>query len=102
MRATGIKRAYTAPTGQLEVLRDIHLQVERGTVLAILGASGVGKSTLLNILGTLDRAESGTLELAGKRIDNLDDGALAKLRATRLGSCFSFTICCPSSLRRRT
>jgi len=90
LRAIGIKKAYTSPTGELAVLQDVNLEVERGTVLAILGASGVGKSTLLNILGTLDRAESGTLELAGKRIDTLDDGALAKLRATRLGFVFQF------------
>lgn len=90
LRAIGIQRAYTSPTGQLQVLRDVNLEVERGTVLAILGASGVGKSTLLNILGTLDRPESGTLELAGKRIDTLDDRALARLRATRLGFVFQF------------
>jgi lipoprotein-releasing system ATP-binding protein len=72
------------------VLRDVNLEVQRGTVLAILGASGVGKSTLLNILGTLDRPESGTLELAGERIDTLNDRGLARLRATRLGFIFQF------------
>lgn len=90
LRAVGIKRAYQSPAGRLEVLQDIHLEVQRGTVLAILGASGVGKSTLLNVLGTLDRAEAGTLELSGRRIDTLGERALARLRARQLGFVFQF------------
>jgi lipoprotein-releasing system ATP-binding protein len=90
MSARGVHKAYLGPRGRLEVLRGIDLDVEKGTILAILGASGVGKSTLLNILGTLMRPDSGTLDIGGRRIDRLKADALAKLRARRLGFVFQF------------
>ena len=82
--------SYPVPGGRLEVLRDLDLEVTRGTILAILGASGSGKSTLLNILGTLDRPQAGTLELAGVRLDRLNERALAGIRSRRLGFVFQF------------
>ena len=72
------------------MLRGVDLDVSRGTILAILGTSGSGKSTLLNILGTLDRADAGTLDLAGARLDPLDERALAGIRSRRLGFVFQF------------
>jgi len=90
LRASGIERGYPSPTGRLEVLRGIELTVTRGTVLAIVGVSGVGKSTLLNILGTLDRADRGSLEISGRRVESLNDGELAVFRARRLGFVFQF------------
>jgi lipoprotein-releasing system ATP-binding protein len=90
LAATGIEKAYDSPAGRLEILRGIDLTVTRGTVLAIVGASGVGKSTLLNILGTLDRADAGTLEVRGKRVEALDERALADFRARHLGFIFQF------------
>src|SRR5262249_40221459 len=69
LTASGVRKSYASPTGPLEVLRGVDLVVERGTILAILGASGAGKSTLLNVLGTLDRADAGTLEVRGARLD---------------------------------
>jgi lipoprotein-releasing system ATP-binding protein len=71
-------------------LQGIDLEVTRGTILAIVGASGAGKSTLLNILGTLDRPDAGTLEVGGRRVDDLSAGELARLRATRIGFVFQF------------
>jgi lipoprotein-releasing system ATP-binding protein len=88
--ARGISKAYPTPGGRLEVLNGLDLEVSRGTVLAIVGASGSGKSTLLNILGTLDRADAGTLELAGARLDALGERALATVRSRRLGFVFQF------------
>ena len=90
LEASGIEKAYRAPTGRLEVLRGIDVTVTRGTVLAIYGVSGVGKSTLLNILGTLDRPDHGTLTICGARVDRMSEGELAGFRARRLGFVFQF------------
>jgi lipoprotein-releasing system ATP-binding protein len=90
LRATGIERAYATPGGRLEVLRGVDLTVERGTVLAIIGVSGVGKSTLLNILGTLDRPERGTVEIRGRRVSEWGEADLARFRARHLGFVFQF------------
>ena len=90
LRASGIERAYASPTGRLEVLRGIDLTVLRGTVLAIVGVSGVGKSTLLNILGTLDRADGGSLEIRGRRVEAMRESELAAFRARHLGFVFQF------------
>jgi lipoprotein-releasing system ATP-binding protein len=90
LAAAGIQKAYDSPAGTLDILKGIDLTVTRGTILAILGASGAGKSTLLNILGTLDRADRGTLEVRGKRVEKLDDKALADFRARHLGFIFQF------------
>jgi lipoprotein-releasing system ATP-binding protein len=90
LQAFGIQKAYATPAGQLEVLKNVDLEVVRGTVLAILGVSGVGKSTLLNILGTLDHADHGRLVIRGRRVDDLSEPELARLRARRLGFVFQF------------
>jgi lipoprotein-releasing system ATP-binding protein len=88
--ARGILKSYQTPRGRLQVLKGVDLEVESGTILAILGVSGSGKSTLLNILGTLDRADGGTLEIRGWRVDPLRDDDLATFRARRLGFVFQF------------
>jgi lipoprotein-releasing system ATP-binding protein len=90
LAARGIQKGYETPRGRLEVLKDLDLDVTGGTILAILGASGSGKSTLLNILGTLDRADAGTLEIRGWRVDPLRDHELAAFRARSLGFVFQF------------
>jgi len=90
LEVNGIQKAYRAPSGRLEVLQGIDLTVTRGTVLAIYGVSGVGKSTLLNILGTLDRPDHGTLAICGQRVDRMSEGELARFRARRLGFVFQF------------
>jgi lipoprotein-releasing system ATP-binding protein len=74
----------------VEVLCGVDLAVDRGTVLAILGVSGVGKSTLLNILGTLDRPDGGTLEIHGRRVSDWSEEDLAGFRARHLGFVFQF------------
>jgi lipoprotein-releasing system ATP-binding protein len=88
--ARGIHKAYSGPAGRLEVLRGVDLEVPRGMLLAIVGASGSGKSTLLNVLGTLDRPDQGTVELAGQRLDALDETQRCLLRARQLGFVFQF------------
>ena len=90
LRARGIEQSYTAPGGRLQVLRGVDLEVARGTLLAIVGASGSGKSTLLNILGTLDRADAGTLEVGGRRLDGMSERERCTWRSRRLGFVFQF------------
>lgn len=72
----------------LNVLRDLDLTVAAGETVAIRGASGTGKSTLLHCLGLLDRADSGTITLRGQRIDDLRGDARSLARARALGFVF--------------
>ena len=88
--ARGIHKSYVAPGGRLHVLQGVDLEVGRGTLLAIVGASGSGKSTLLNILGTLDRADEGTLEVGGRRLEGMSERERCAWRARRLGFVFQF------------
>ena len=88
--ARGIHKSYAGPAGRLEVLRGVDLEVPRGMLLAIVGASGSGKTTLLNVLGTLDQPDRGTLELAGIRLEGLDETQRCLLRARQLGFVFQF------------
>jgi lipoprotein-releasing system ATP-binding protein len=90
LRARGIHKSYVAPGGRLQVLSGVDLEVPRGTLLAIVGASGSGKSTLLNILGTLDRADQGTLEVGGRRLESMTERERCTWRARRLGFVFQF------------
>ena len=72
----------------LTVLRDASLLVRQGESVAIIGPSGSGKSTLLNVIGTLDRPDSGEVLLEGDSLAGLDDNALAALRRERIGFVF--------------
>jgi putative ABC transport system ATP-binding protein len=83
-----VKKTYR--TGPIEVpaLRGISLRVARGEFLAIAGPSGCGKTTLLNIIGGLDRADSGEVLVEGNNLQLLSSGELARLRLQRLGFVF--------------
>jgi lipoprotein-releasing system ATP-binding protein len=71
-------------------LKDINLNLTAGETMAIVGASGIGKSTLLHVLGTLDRPDSGTLLFQGNDIFRYDDAKLAKFRNESIGFVFQF------------
>lgn len=73
-----------------EVLRDVDLVLQPGELAALLGASGSGKSTLLSIVGLLLRPTTGTLEIAGSRVETLSDAERAQFRNQRLGFIFQF------------
>jgi len=88
--ARGIVKSYDVTGRSLVVLRDLDLQVDAGEMVAIVGASGVGKSTLLHVLGTLDRPSSGTVHFDGNDVFALDDQALAEFRNRRIGFVFQF------------
>jgi putative ABC transport system ATP-binding protein len=76
--------------GGRPALADVTLTVAAGEVAAIMGPSGSGKSTLLNLIAGLDRPTSGTVTVAGRRIDTLGEGALARFRARHVGIIFQF------------
>lgn len=81
----GVTRAFA---GGVFGLRDVTLEIARGELVAIVGPSGSGKSTMLNIIGTLDRASSGTVEIDGHDVARLKDSDLSALRARRIGFVF--------------
>ena len=88
--ARGLCRSFSAGSRVIEVLRGVDLCIAPRERLAVLGSSGVGKSTLLHILGTLDRPTSGTLHFEGEDVFERDSDALARFRNQRLGFVFQF------------
>ena len=90
LEARGIIKSYLVGGTSLTVLRDLDLQVEPGEMVAIVGASGVGKSTLLHIIGGLDRANEGDIVIDGVQLTALDDAALVRFRNQRVGFVFQF------------
>ena len=86
LQTTDLRRKY----GNLPVLKGINLTIQSGEVVSIVGASGAGKTTLLQILGTLDRPDSGELTIAGQNVFALNDSQLAQFRNQRIGFVFQF------------
>ena len=91
-----VSRVFTSTAGEVEALKDVHLDVEVGTMAAIRGRSGSGKTTLLNLVGALDRPTSGTVTVLGTRIDELGPAAAARWRAASLGYVFQAHALMPS------
>ena len=85
-----VRKIYERGRQKVEVLHQVDLDIQQGDFLALMGPSGSGKTTLLNLIGGLDSPTDGTLSVAGKRIDNLGEGALAKWRAANVGFVFQF------------
>ncbi len=84
IQAVNINKSY----GDLHVLQDISLQINQGEVVSIVGPSGAGKTTLLQILGTLDRPDSGTLRYGDTEVSKLKDKELARFRNRHIGFVF--------------
>lgn len=87
---TDIRKTYYKPDGSVlvEALGGVDLTIRRGDYLAIMGASGSGKSTMMNILGCLDPPTSGSYRLDGTDLSNLGDDALSEIRGRRIGFIF--------------
>ncbi|HTA28507.1 MAG TPA: ABC transporter ATP-binding protein [Bacteroidia bacterium] len=84
--AKGIQKSF----GKLNVLKGIDLEVKKGEVVSIVGTSGAGKTTLLQILGTLDRADQGSIEINNTKIHTLKDRELSRFRNRQIGFVFQF------------
>ena len=84
--ASNIYKSY----GNLEVVKGVDLHIEKKEIVSIVGASGAGKSTLLHILGTLDKADKGSVVIDGTEVNKLSDKALARFRNQKIGFVFQF------------
>ena len=90
VRAHGIVKSYIAGQTTLVVLRDLDLEVDAGEMVAIVGASGVGKSTLLHVLGGLDRVDRGDVAIGDVRLSELSGDDLVAFRNRHVGFVFQF------------
>ena len=90
VRVAALNKFYTGGTARLHVLRDLGFDVAPGEMVAVVGASGVGKSTLLHVLGGLDRADRGVVEVAGRTLADLNDAGLVAFRNRQVGFVFQF------------
>lgn len=109
LQAKGIKKAY----GNLQILKGVDFEVIEGEIVSIIGASGAGKSTLLHILGTLDKADAGTVMLKGTEVSRLSGSGLSTFRNQNIGFVFQFhhllpefnaleNICIPAFIAKRS
>lgn len=109
LKATGIKKSY----GSLPILKGVNFSVEKGEIVSIIGASGAGKSTFLHILGTLDKADEGIIELNNTQIGKLSGELLSVFRNQNIGFIFQFhhllpeftaleNICIPAFIAKKT
>ena len=90
LQARGIVKSYVVGQRTLTVLRDLDLEVAAGEMVAIVGASGVGKSTLLHVLGGLDRADAGTVAIGDTDVSTLPDAEIVAFRNRQVGFVFQF------------
>jgi lipoprotein-releasing system ATP-binding protein len=86
IKAKNIKKSF----GNLEVLKNIHLEIPRGKIYSVVGASGAGKTTLLQILGTLSKPDSGDIFYNDKKVSALPEKKLAEFRNKEIGFVFQF------------
>jgi lipoprotein-releasing system ATP-binding protein len=85
-----LNKSFKGPAGEIHVLRGIDIEVSGGEMVAVMGASGVGKSTLLHILGTLDRPTSGEIFYDGTNVVSLPEQELTRFRNRTIGFVFQF------------
>jgi lipoprotein-releasing system ATP-binding protein len=90
VRTSGLVKTYVSGAEILHILKGIDFEVKQGTSVAVSGQSGSGKSTLLNIIGGLDRADSGSILVGGTEIAGLSESSLSAYRRDRVGFIFQF------------
>jgi lipoprotein-releasing system ATP-binding protein len=109
---TDLHKSFSMGSHELPVLRGINLEIQRGEMIAIVGASGAGKSTMLHIIGTLDRPTSGTVTFDGQDLFKMTESQQAEFRNRRIGFVFQFhhllpeftaleNACMPALVQRR-
>jgi lipoprotein-releasing system ATP-binding protein len=90
VRVRGLRKSFRDAHRTVEVLRGVDFDLEPGELVAVVGPSGSGKSTLLHLLGGLEPADAGEIEIGGRRIDGLSPRRLAEFRNRTLGYVFQF------------
>ncbi len=90
VRLRGVSKGYGEGERRVQVLQGLDLEVRRGELLAVVGPSGVGKSTLLHLVGLLDRPDGGSIELDGRDVSGLDPEARAGMRNRFIGFVFQY------------
>jgi ABC-type lipoprotein export system ATPase subunit len=88
--ATGLVKAYGAGRAARRVLDGADIHIDAGELVALVGPSGSGKSTLLHLLGGLDRPDSGSIDVAGRRLERESERGLTELRRSQVGFVFQF------------
>jgi lipoprotein-releasing system ATP-binding protein len=90
IEVSGLSKGYDTGRARVSVLRDLDVSVEKGEMVAIVGASGVGKSTLLHVLGGLDSIDAGNIRIGGRSLAELSDADLVAFRNRHVGFVFQF------------
>jgi ABC-type lipoprotein export system ATPase subunit len=90
LRARGLRKVYGSGRASRVVLEDVDLELARGELVAVVGRSGTGKSTLLHLLGGLDRPDAGSVEVVGRRVTGASERDLSGLRRNEIGFVFQF------------
>ena len=88
--ASAVEKSYVAGTNRLPVLKGLDVSVDKGEMVAVVGASGVGKSTLLNVLGGLDAADGGVVRVGDTDLTSLSDAEIVAFRNKNVGFVFQF------------
>jgi putative ABC transport system ATP-binding protein len=90
LRTTALTKTYGEGEAAVQALRGVDFEVAAGEFVAVMGPSGSGKSTLLHIIGAMDTATSGEVEIGGEALSGLDDDGLTRIRRDRIGFVFQF------------
>ena len=90
LQAKNIDKSFSNGKTKLSVLKDFSLDVDVGQIITIMGQSGSGKTTALNILGTLDQADAGELSINGKQVHDMNETELSTIRNREIGFVFQF------------
>jgi lipoprotein-releasing system ATP-binding protein len=90
LTATGVEKSYEVGTTRLPVLKGLDVSIEKGEMVAVVGASGVGKSTLLHVLGGLDAADGGAVRIGATELTALPDASVVAFRNQHVGFVFQF------------
>ena len=90
VRLTDLRKGFSKGKEPISIFDGLNLAIPSGDFVAVMGPSGSGKTTLLNLLGGIDRPDAGQIEIAGRRIDRLSEGDLARWRAANIGFVFQF------------
>jgi putative ABC transport system ATP-binding protein len=90
VRLIDLRKGFSKGKEPISIFEGLNLGIPSGDFVAVMGPSGSGKTTLLNLLGGIDRPDAGEIEIAGRRIDRLSEGDLARWRAANVGFVFQF------------